>query len=209
MANEILSKYLTIKLWSSSNNVWEAVARSTGYSFEVNKETVDVTSFDSNGWKEFKVDLKEATLSGDSLVMRTDEAGKINYQELLESIVGSDTLFAIQIINPNAASLTSAQTDTPAEAKAYAHELVTGYLTGLSHSGSLGDKQTFSWTIQPTGEVILVKAVYALKADADTDIASFTDGDVILVLDQIADTDTGYMVKNTTWQDYTVTGVTE
>ena len=206
MANEILSRILTIKLWNVTDDAWETVARGTGYSFEVNKETVDITSFDSNKWKEFLVDLKEATLSGDSLVLRTSESGKINYEEILTSLIGSDELFAIQIVNPNAASLSDAETDTVLEANAFAHELITGFLTGLSLTGSLGDKQTFSWKLQPTGNVVMVKAVYALALTADGFVASYNDGDVILVLDQIADGDTGYMINNsqTTWDDYAV-----
>ena len=210
MANELLSKHLIIKIWDNTANAWETVARTTGYSFEINKETVDVTSFDSAGWKEFLVDLKEATLSGDSIVLRTADSGKINYEELLVSLIGSDALLAIQVVNPAVSSLSGAETDTPAEAQAYSHELITGFLTGLSSTGSLGDKQTFSWTMQPTGAVILIKAVYALKVDADADVASYNAGDIILVLDQIADTDTGYMinVSQTSWADYTV-GITE
>ena len=53
MANELLSRTMVITLDSS------AIARSTGWSFNVDKEPVDVTSFDSNGWKEFLIYLKE------------------------------------------------------------------------------------------------------------------------------------------------------
>jgi predicted secreted protein len=214
MANEKLSKDLIVKLWNNSTDKWDVVARSTSYSFEVNKETIDITSFDSDGWKEFLVDLKEASLSGDSLVLRDSEAGKINYQQLLTSLVNTDTLFAIQIIDPYVDAVadtpTGGETDTPAEAQAYAHELVTGYLTQLALSASLGDKQSFSWAFQLTGKVVLVKAVYNLKTDADADTASFSEGDVILVLDQVGVGDSGYMELDTgAWSDYPITGVTE
>ena len=205
MANEKLSKELIVKLWDVTANAWETVARTTSYSFSINKDTIDVTSFDSDGWKEFLVDLKEAELSGDSLVLRTSETGKINYQELLSSLVNSDTAIAIQFINPDAASLSSGDTDTPAEAQAYAHEVMAGFLTGLDLSGSVGDKQTFSWIIKPTGEVTLVKAVYNALSQATTDIASYSDGDVILALDQIADGNTGYYYKSgSSWVDKSI-----
>lgn len=205
MANEKLSKELIIKLWDVTANAWETVARTTSYSFEVNKETIDVTSFDSDGWKEFLVDLKESDLSGDSLVLRTTESGKINYEELLSSLIGSDTLIAVQLINPNAASLATGDTDTPAEAKAYAHEILTGFLTSLSLSGSVGEKQTFSWAVKPSGKVTLVKAVYHALSQATTDIASYSDGDVILALGSIADGNTGYYYKGSgAWNDYEV-----
>jgi predicted secreted protein len=205
MANEKLSKELVIKLWNKSTNEWDAIARTTSYSLEINKETVDVTSFDSNGWKEFKVDLKEASLSGDALVVRESHASEeVNYQELLESLVGSDELFAIQTINPETELLDGTESQ-PTSANSYKHELITGYLTGLSLSGSLGDKQTFSWTIQPTGEVVIIEAVYAELLDATANVASYAEGDIILVLDQVADTDTGYMIKDTgAWVDYGV-----
>lgn len=127
MANELLSKTVAI----SYGGV--AIAKLTGWSLEVNKETVDVTTFDSPGsWKEFLVDLKDWSISFDGIVTRT---GTGDYEELLQDMITSDAVVAIIM------SDTGATTDITGNA----------YLTGMPLTGSLGDKQTFSGTLQGTG----------------------------------------------------------
>jgi predicted secreted protein len=206
MANEKLSKELIIKVFDSVSGAWETVARTTSYSFEVNKETVDITSFDSNGWKEFLVDLKDFNLSGDGIVLRTTEAGKVNYEELLTSLIGSDTSLAVQLIDP------AAYTDA-ADGTQYAHEIVKAFLTGLPLSGSLGDKQTYSFTMSGTGQVTLVAAKYNSEAEAFGAEASYSEGEVILVTDNIATGVTGYYERTSdaspasfaaAWSVYTI-----
>ena len=127
MANELLSKTMSITYGGV------AIARLTGWSLEVNKETVEITNFDSSAsWKEFLVDLKDWSVSFDGIVTRT---GTGDYEELLASLIADDTVVAI-VLDDSAAS-----TDITGN----------GYLTGLPLTGSLGDKQTFSGTIQGTG----------------------------------------------------------
>jgi predicted secreted protein len=189
MANEKLAKELIIKVFDSISGAWETVARTTSYSFEVNKETVDITSFDSNGWKEFLVDLKEFNLSGDGIVVRTAQAGFVNYEELLTSLINSDTALAVQFINP--AVYTSATDGT-----SFAHEVVKAFLTSLPVAGSLGDKQTYSFTMSGTGAVTLVKAKYDSEAEAFAAEAAFSTGDVILVTGNIAAGVTGYYERS-------------
>jgi len=134
MANELLSKTMVITLDSS------AIARSTGWTFNVDKEPIDVTSFDSNGWKEFKVDLKEAEISFDGLVSRESNNG-FDYEALLSSIINSD------------ASISYALTDSGAGTATVISG--SGFLTNVSATGSLGDKQTYSGTIKPSGTISL------------------------------------------------------
>lgn len=126
MANELLSKTMVITYGGV------AIARTTSFSFEINKETVDITNLDSNGWKEFLVDLKEMDLSFDALVTRT---GTGDYEELLNDMIATDTAVAI-VINDSGAS-----TDIS----------FNGFITQLAMSGSVGDKQTYSGSIKPTG----------------------------------------------------------
>jgi predicted secreted protein len=129
MANELLSKTVTISYGG------QAIAKLTGWSLEVNKETVDITNFDSpNAFKEFLVDLKEWTISFDGIVTRTS-ATDGDYQEILESIISSDAVVAITIAD---SALTGGD--------------ITGnaFFTGVSLSGSLGDKQTQSGSLQGT-----------------------------------------------------------
>ena len=128
MANEKLSKTLVLKFDG------EAIARTTSCSFSINKDTVDITSCDSSGWKEFLVDLKEMELSFDALVVRESASdSQKDYQELLNSIVSSDTAVTC-IVEDGSNTIT-----------------FSGFLTGLDLSGSVGDKQTYSGTIKPTG----------------------------------------------------------
>ena len=127
MANELLSKTAILKI----DGV--AIAKLTGWSLEVNKETVDVTSLDSpSAWREFLVDLKDWSVSFDGIVTRV---GTGDYEELLADFIGSDATVAFLIDD------TAASTDIGGDA----------FLIGLPITGSLGDKQTFSGSLQGTG----------------------------------------------------------
>ena len=131
MANELLSKTMSITYGGV------AVARLTGWSLEVNKETVDITNFDSAGaWREFLVDLKDWSVSFDGIVTRT---GTGDYEELLADMIATDTAVTV-VLDDSAAS-----TDISGSA----------YFTGLPLTGSLGDKQTFSGTLQGTGALTI------------------------------------------------------
>jgi predicted secreted protein len=134
MANEHLSKTVTITY------AGEAIARLTGWSLEVNKETVDITSFDSNGWKEFLVDLKEWNISFDGIVVRQSAAdSKKDYEELLNELITNDNAVAITLADTAASTTISG----------------TAFLTGIPLTGSLGDKQTMSGTLQGTGALAI------------------------------------------------------
>lgn len=130
MANELLAKTAVLKL----DGV--AIGKLTGWSLEVNKETVDITSFDSAGWKEFLVDLKDWSVSFDGIVTRT---GTGDYEELLTDLIGSDTAIAF-LLDDSAASTTIGG---------------SCFLTSLPISGAVGDKQTFSGTLQGTGALAI------------------------------------------------------
>jgi predicted secreted protein len=140
MANELLSKSAAISLDNGSNDV----IKLTGWSLEVNKETVDVTSLDSaDAWKEFLVDLKEWSLSFDGIVVREQDALLTDFQGLLEDLITSDTAVTVLITESGSGYTTLTIGGS-------------GFLTGLPLSGSLGDKQTFSGTVQGTGALTLV-----------------------------------------------------
>ena len=131
MANELLSKTMSI------TNEGVAIARLTGWSLEVNKETVDITNFDSaSAWREFLVDLKDWSVSFDGIVTRT---GTGDYEEMLAELIATDTSVTI-VLDDSAAS-----TDISGE----------GFITSIPLTGSLGDKQTFSGTIQGTGALTI------------------------------------------------------
>lgn len=189
MANEKLSKELIFKIWDTVSGGYKTVGRLTGYSLEVNKETIDVTSFDSAGWKEFLVDLKDWSVSGDGLILRTTEAGTENYEQLLTRLIGSDAIMIIQLVNP--AMYTDATDGT-----LYAHEVGAIHLTGLPLTGSLGDKQTYSMTGQGTGALTLVLAKYDTEAEAYSAEASYSEDEVIFVEDNVSTTVNGYYSRS-------------
>lgn len=186
MANEALSKELIIKIWDSVAGTYNTVARLTGYSFEVNKETVEITNFDSGSWKEFLVDLKDWSVSDDGVVIRTAESGKETYEDMLTSIIGTDTVLIIQMINP------LAYTDAT-DGVTYSHEIGNAFLTSMPMTGSVGDKQTYSMTLMGSGTLTHVVAKFDTEAEAfagrDTDIV---EDDVIIVIDNIGIGNNGY-----------------
>lgn len=127
MANEHLSKTASLSIEG------QAIAKLTGWSLEVNKEAVDITNFDSaSAWKEFLVDLKDWSVSFDGIVTRT---GGGDYEENLASLIGTDTALTFALAD------TAASTSIGGEC----------FLLTLPLTGSLGDKQTFSGTLQGTG----------------------------------------------------------
>lgn len=185
MANEKLSKELILKVWDATAGSYKTVARTTSYSIEKGKETVEVTSFDSAGWKEFLVDLKEWSVSADGIVIRTAESGKKTYEELLQSFISSDDPVVLQMINP------LAYTDAT-DGVLYSHEVGKILLTSLPLQGSLGDKQTYSLSAQGTGKLTYVSAKYDTQAEAFSARGSFSTGDVILVIGDIGVGNSGY-----------------
>ena len=130
MANELLSKTVTVTYDGvTAVNV-------TGFSLEVNKETVDITSFSSAGWKAFLVDLKDWSISYDAIVART---GTGTYETMLVDLLADTTSKAVTFVDSAATTTFSGN----------------GHLTSLSLSGSVGDKQTYSCSIQGTGALTI------------------------------------------------------
>lgn len=120
----------------------ETLGFATDFDFEVNKETIDVTTLDSNGWKQFLVDLKEWKVSSSGLVTRgVPASGQISYDDMMLSIVGTDTPFIVTI-----------KTETSGDQYFIGHAL----LTSMKQSGSVGDKITYSCELQGTGVISLL-----------------------------------------------------
>ena len=189
MANEILSKNVLFKIWDTVSGAYKTIGRSTGYSLEVNKETVEVTSFDSAGWREFLVDLKDWAISADGVVLRATESGTENYEQILTRLIGSDATMIIQVANP------AMYTDAT-DGSLYAHEVGAFHLTGLPLTGSLGDKQTYSLSGTGTGALTLVLAKYDTEAEAYSAEASYSLGQVIFVEDNVSTSVNGYYSRS-------------
>jgi len=112
----------------------------TDYSFTVNKEAVEVTSFDSAGWREFLSDLKDWTMSGTANWGKgTAGANEAGYDELMTEIKAGTAAVAVVFQGTDSGDFI---------------ETGTGFLTSLDGSGSLGDKGSYSFEIQGTGSIV-------------------------------------------------------
>jgi TP901-1 family phage major tail protein len=205
MAGELLSKDLILKIYNVAAAGYVTVARSTSYTMEVDKETVDITSFDGAGWKEFLVDLKGFTMSADGIVIRTAESGKRTYEQLLTDMIGSDATMIVQLVNP------AMYTDAT-DGATYSHEIGNCHITSLPLTGAVGDKQTYSLTLQGTGTLTHVVAKYDTEAEAFAAEAIWAELQVIFVEDNVDGSDDGYYVRTAdgspgnfgeAWTDYT------
>ena len=115
----------------------DVIALTTDFDLEINKESIDVTTLDSAGWREKLVDLKDWKISFSGLQGKgTVGAGEAGWDELLTSLKGTDT--PVQVI--------MSSTDT-------GDWIETGnaFLVSLKMSGSVGDKITFSGELEGTG----------------------------------------------------------
>lgn len=130
MANELLSNTVTVTYDSvTAVNV-------TGFSLEVNKEIVDITSFSSGRYKASLVDLLDWSISFDAVVART---GTGTFETMMVDML-ADTVFKVVTFVDSAASTTFTG---------------NGHITSLSLAGATGDKQTYSCSIQGTGTLTL------------------------------------------------------
>ena len=109
------------------------VTRCTDFSLTLGKNTVDITSFDSDGFEEFLGDNRNWSISFGSMV----EVG---------SAVGTfGALFDLWLAD---AQLVIKLGDTGSD-----YFEGTGIFTDLSADGSVGDKISSSGTIQGTGKI--------------------------------------------------------
>ena len=120
----------------------DKLALVTDFDLEVNKETIDITTLDAAGWKQFLVDLKEWKISFSAIFTNgTEGANETGNEEILYSLVNSDsTLTAV---------LKTAVTGD---------QYVSGsaFLTSFKQSGGVGDKITWSGELQGTGALSLL-----------------------------------------------------
>jgi predicted secreted protein len=128
----ILGKAMTLTYDS------KVIARCTDFTLEVNKEPIDITTLQSaSGWKEKKVDLKEWSISFNALVTRGADGTYSVYDELLADIRGTDTAIAVSMDDTDGSGTISVGGDV--------------FLTSLSTGVTVGDKVTYSGTLEGTG----------------------------------------------------------
>lgn len=115
----------------------KVIARCTDFTFEVNKQTIDITSLDSQGWKELMVDMKEWKVTFNALVTRGNPGvNGVDYDALLNDIKTSTA--------PSAVAIATAITGDKFESG-------DAFLVTLNATGSVGDKVTYSGSFEGTG----------------------------------------------------------
>ena len=130
----VLTKELVLKIGT------DTIARCTDYSLSINKEVIDISSLDSDGWKEKLVDMKEYNISFSAMVTRgTVGASETDFDELLTSLAGSDSAVAWTLIDGETGAVVSLSGNA--------------FLIGLDLSGSVGDKVTYSGNLDGTGAI--------------------------------------------------------
>ena len=143
MANEVRSKEFVIQYNSL------VIGRATDYSLEVNKEIIDVTTLDSEAWRQILAGNKNWKITFSGLVIRgTPPTGETNYAELLNDLKTNDDPVTVAI-----ASTVSGDS----------YEEGQGLITQLSMSGATGDVQKYSGTIEGTSS-LTTQTVAATKA---------------------------------------------
>ena len=130
----VLSKSMSIT-WGG-----KVIARTTDFSLEINKEVVEITTLQSEGWKEKLVDLKDWKVSFNALVTRGADATFQVYDAILNDFLTSDNPVVIVL----------------ADGGAGATFTLTGsaLLVVLSTGVAVGDKVTYSGTLEGTGGLV-------------------------------------------------------
>lgn len=130
----VLTKELVLKIGT------DTIARCTDYSLSINKETIDITSLDDDGWKKKLADLKEYSISFSSMVTRgTLGASETDFNEILTSFIGSDSALAWTLIDGETGAVISLSGNA--------------ILNNLEVSGTVGDKVTWSGSMEGDGAI--------------------------------------------------------
>jgi len=120
-----------------------AIGTCKDFTLDINKETIDVTTLDSDGWKQKLVDLKEWSFSFNALVVRgSDTPDRETFSELVYDLINTDTVVEVVFGDGGSGTLT-----------------LTGdcFITSMSLSGAVGDVSTYSGSAEGTNDLALVE----------------------------------------------------
>ena len=126
------------------------VARCTDFSFSINRETIDVTSFDTDGWVEKMSDNKDWSISFGSMVTRDISTGDPGWETGLEG-VGSGTYD--NLLDHFLEGTADYPVTVALSLGTAAFISGPGFLQEMTIDGSVGDKATFSGTIEGGGKL--------------------------------------------------------
>lgn len=90
----IAGKDILLSIWDQTGSSLLAIAGQQGLTINRDKDTIEVTSKDSDGWKQFIVGLKEWSVDNDGVYVRDHESHK-----KLKVLFESDDPFLIKVTN--------------------------------------------------------------------------------------------------------------
>jgi predicted secreted protein len=126
----------------------QVIARCVDFTFEVNKGVIDLTSLDSDSWREILADMKEWRITFNALVARPGTASN-SYDAMLDDLKNSDEPVTIAI---------------GARVDGSAIEQGEGILTQLSFAARVGERASYSGTLEGHGE-LTTTTMPAFEAD--------------------------------------------
>ena len=127
------------------------IARCTDFSMSVDKQTIDITSFDSGSWDEFIGGNKNWTIDFSSMVTRdfgtachdNTGLGSGTFANLFDHLVDDDSDFG--------ATIGIGDSDGPTGS----YWEGCGILSGLNFDGSVNAAITYSGSVQGSGELAM------------------------------------------------------
>lgn len=122
----------------------KVIAKCKDFSLEINKEIIDLTTLDSDGWREILADQKSWSISFNAVVPRTITTGQTGYDEILEEIKDNDELVKIALGE-----------------KEIGGKVQEGFgiITSLSTNVAVGDVVSYSGTFEGSGKLETVTVV--------------------------------------------------
>lgn len=111
----------------------EVIARCVDFDFEINKTVIDLTTLDSDSWREILADQKEWRITFNALIAKE---GAANYDAMLSDIKTNDDPVTVAIGGREVGD---------------AIEEGDAILTQLSFNASVGERASYSGTLEGTG----------------------------------------------------------
>jgi len=93
----IAGKDILLSIWDQTGSNLLAIAGQQGLTINRDKDTIEVTSKDSEGWKQFVVGLKEWSIDNDGVYVRDHASHK-----KLKDLFDGDEPFLIKVTNRKA-----------------------------------------------------------------------------------------------------------
>ena len=120
-----LSREFVIKI---GGNV---IARCVDFNVEINRATIDLTTLDSDDWREVMSGQKEWRVTFNALIATS---GTNNYDSLLTGMIGTDTPVTVAFANKGGSDIVSG----------------SAYLTQLNFSAQVNERASYSGTLEGT-----------------------------------------------------------